>query len=490
MIEGTAIPLTQGDPRVLSEASRRELLDIYNQYRDMSNEILKRAIVEHDRIDLLATLILGYQVSPMHLALLQFQCKHKKSLQLAFRGAGKSTICTVTKVIHYLLKDPNLRICLASKSSTNSEGFLKEIKDHFENNERLEEVFGPYFDPRRVTKWDNREIEILPRTKHTKESSVTCVGVEGTIVSKHYDVIISDDLVDEDNSRTKHMRDKTKTWFYQTLDPCLMPPHPRVEHRGEHHILGTRYHFDDLYGHLMDKEFKDCKQIIPSEDEEGRSPWPEMYPPEWFAEKKENSGTIIYSAQYLCDTQSMKGEVFQYDDCQIIEDKDIPTQLNIYQGIDLAITEKSKNDQYADVVIGRDRAHNIYLMDYYLGHISYPKQLEQAKEFYGRWDPVRAGVESNAYQAAFCQSIKHEDKDYRFVPIYTDKDKMTRAWKLSSVFEAKRVFFRKNMAKLIDQFVLFPSYRFKDGFDAFDIAFRASSKRRRRSGRSHEPGLI
>lgn len=490
MREGNVISLLEGNPDTLQNAGRGELLDLFEHYRSMSNELIRRAVLEQDRIDLLAVLVLGYEVAPIHLAMLRFQMQNPRSLQLAFRGAGKSTTCTVTKCIHYLLKDPNFRICLASKSTGNSQGFLKEIKAHFENNAKLETIFGPYFDPRRVTKWDNSEIEVLPRTKHTKEASITCVGVEGTIVSKHYDVIISDDLVDEDNSRTKYMRDKIRTWFYQTLDPCLMPPDPDVPHRGDHHILGTRYHYDDLYGQLMEHEFKGCHLVIPALDEHERSPWPEMYPPEWLLEKKENAGTLIFNAQYQCDTSAMKGEVFHYDDCQVVDDNDIPGGLRLFQGIDLAVTEKSLNDQFADVVIGLDRSKNIYVMDCYLGHIGWAAQLRQALEFYAKWDPIRGGVESNAYQDSFRQALLEEDKDYRFISINTDKDKMTRAWKLQPLFEGRRVYFRKNMTKLIDQFVLFPSHRFKDGLDAFDIAIRTSKRKRKRPRREYEPGLI
>jgi len=484
------IPLIRGNPEVLDNACREDLIDMYVHYRSMSNELLRRVIVEHNRIDILASVILGYDVVPHHLAMMRYQFMHPKTLQLAFRGAGKSTTCTIAKAIFYLVKDPNLRICLASKSTGNSQGFLKEIKGHFENNQRFEEVFGTYFDPHKVAKWDNSEIEILPRTRHSKEASITCVGVAGTIVSKHYDIIISDDLVDEENSRTRHMRDKTRTWFYKTLDPCLMPPDSNIPHRGEHHVLGTRYHYDDLYGHFIENELKNRHQIIPGLDENGNSPWPELYPPEFFHEKKENSGTIIFNAQYQCDTEAMKGEVFEFDDCQIINEDEIPPNLRIFMGTDLAVTEKNQNDQFASVVIGKDRNQNIYILDAVMAHLGWSAQLRAWFTMYDEWDPIRAGVETNAYQDVFRQAIKEADKDYRVVPIFTDKDKMTRAWKLQPIFEGKRVFFRRGMDKLRDQFVLFPNHKLKDGFDAFDLANRTSMKKRKRPRRRYEPGVI
>lgn len=476
-------------PTHLASASRRELMDLHAHYRQMGREWIRREILYHDRIDILAKLILGYDVQPFHLVMMQFQFVHPKSLQLAFRGAGKSTICTVTKCIHLLLKDPNLRIILSSKTTSNAKGFLKEIKSHFESNQRLADHFGVYYDPSRVSKWDDSEIEIVPRTRFSKEPSISCCGVDSTIVSRHVDIIISDDLVDEENTRTQYMRDKARTWYYQTLDPCLEPPDLSVPHRGEHHHLGTRYHYDDLYGHLLKNDLAKAYQVIPALDEQERSPWPEKYPPEWFQEKKEKAGLVIFNAQYQCDTEAMRGEVYQYDDCQIVNDSDVPDGLRVYMGVDLSVGEKERNDQFAIVVIGEDISGNVYVLDRFAGFLRFSQQLEKFDEIYRKHDPILAGIEVNAYQKVFYQEVKEMDSEYRVTPIYTDQDKLTRAWKLSPMFENKKMFFRKGMNDLIDQLVLFPNHPLKDLWDALDLAVR-TRRRKKRKRRESEPGLI
>lgn len=479
-----------GDAKKINMFERSELLSILEQHKRLKNELIKRKILEEDRIDILATEILGYEIHRHHMALLRWQFKHPDNLQLVFRGAGKSTVATITKVIHLLLKNPNLRILIASKTIGQAEAFLKEIKSHFENNVRLAEIFGLYYDPRRVSKWDNREIEVLPRTHITKEASITCVGVEGAIVSKHYDVIICDDLVDEDNSRTAHMRDKIKTWYYSTLDPTLEPPDPKVPHRGEVHRLGTRYHYEDLYGHLMANELKDHTQVIPALSPEGKSPWPEKYPPEWFANKRKKSGVIIFNAQYQCDTEAMKGEVFRYDDCQYIEQKDIPGDLKYFMGIDLAISQEESADHFAIVVIGIDKDKNRYIVDFFDGQLRFADQTKKIINFYKKYDPIRTCLETNAYQKAQYQQLKDDNKDIRITPFSQHKDKTTRAWKLTPLFEEKRMFFKKtgNMHLLVEQLVLFPNFRYKDLFDALDLAVNASRFRKRRKRK--EPGVI
>lgn len=842
MVAASVTPILKGKTKQLETAERSELITYFRQYKSMHDEWLRRQVLEHDRIDLLASEILGYQVLPFHLSLLRYQFMHRESMQLAFRGSGKSTMCTITKSIHYLLKNSNLRILIASKSLANAQGFLKEIKGHFENNEDLARIFGEYYDPRRVNKWDSSEIEVLPRTKHAKEASITCVSVEGTIISKHYDVILSDDLIDEDNSRTQTMRDKVKTWFYSTLEPTLEPPDSFVPHRGEHHRLGTRFHFADLYGHWIENELKDHHRYVRALDEKGRSPWPEKFPPSWFKEKRRKSGMIIFNAQYQChsddtefltedgwklfedikderlatynlmtgelnhqipkkrikefyegnllyikskkvdafvtpnhqmickpqdypskenwnlidagrlsekisgrtrrvlfpsrvewkgeeksvakieqgwredrwgagiwdeyskihhgprdieldvflrflgffisegssseksrgelslsqdegsvlnsmretlgemklgvkeygdsgeniklyfrhirlydwlrdnvktkssdariprevfklskrqlmiifsslvagdghivkykkghsyqytttskqladdvseiglmigydssvaktkdkywrvclrraigngitesqieevpysgnvvcfkvpngtlitrrngkilisgncDTEAMKGEIFQYDDCQLVNDDDIPDGLKIFMGVDLAISEDEKADHFAIVVIGMDSNKNRYVIDWYDGQLRFNQQTKKIKKFYRKYDPIKCCIETNAYQKAQYQNLKDDDKDIRLKPVHQDKDKIARAWKLTSLFEDKKMFFKKagGVNLIIEQLVLFPNFRYKDLFDALDLAV-IGSKLKRKKKRRKEPGLI
>lgn len=478
----------------IRKADRGQLESYYRDVSNSNNAWIRKQVLEYNRIDILAIEVLGKQIEPFHLALLKYQFEHPENLQLCFRGAGKSTVCTEIKTIHLLLKNPNLRILIASKTLQNACGFLKNIKAHFETNTRLEEIFGKYYDPRRVGKWDEREIEVLPRTIVAKEASVTCIGVEGTVVSKHYDVIISDDLVDEDNSRSKLQRDKTRTWFYNTLMPTLEPPDQEIEHRGEHHMLGTRYHYDDLYGHLIDNELKEHHQIIPALDVNGRSPWHKKFPPKWFAERRKRSGLIIFNCQYQCDTEAMKGEIFQYDQCQQISEEDWPDyrNLRVFMGVDLAISESESADKFAIVVIGltKDRSA-YYVLDYYENQLRFKSQTKKILEYYRRWKPIRCSIETNQYQAAQYQNLKEENPDIRLKKVQTDKDKITRAWKLSAIFEDNKVFFRKGIQSLlIEHMVLFPNHKYKDLFDAFDLAVQASKMKRKRRRRENEPGVM
>lgn len=496
------IPLIRGAAKKLDRLERSDLITAYEQSRTTSNEWLKHQILDNNRIDILATEVLGYKLQPFHLAMQRFQFLHPKSLQLSFRGGGKTTSCTVTKAIHYICKNRNITILLGSESKSNSVGFLTEIKGHLENNERLIEMFGRFYDPNVVPKWADSEIVVVGRTKHPKESTITCIGVDSSITSKHFDVLLTDDLVTDENARTPHMRQRTKTWYYKTYRPLLHPPNDSEEHRGEHHHLGTRQHFDDLYGHLQENELADHTQIIPALDELENSPWPEEYPPDYFREQRRDMGIILFNCQYMCDTESMKGEIFQYDDCHEVKDEEYPaaSDLKVYMGVDLSADEKERkrNARFAIAVIGIRGSipkddYWVYLLDYYDDHLRPTRQAAKVLEFYDKWSPIRTGIESNQYQDTFRVNVKKQRPNMRVVKIETKIDKVTRAWRLAPLFENDRAFFRKGVhAKAIEQLVLFPGGKYKDFFDAYDHAVTAAKRRRKKKRPSdrQEVGLI
>jgi hypothetical protein len=220
----------------ISTGGGGDLISALTQIRGMKREILRREVLEAGRIDLLATRLLGYELRPFHREMLDFQSVTGTALQLAPRGFGKSTVLTIARAVYEILRNPNIRILIASNTQLQSEVFLREIKFHLAVNARLLDAFGRWQDE---SKWDLREIMVAPRTSSAKEATVTCVGVGGPVASRHYDLIIADDLVDEENARTEVQREKVRTWYYKTLVPCLEPD-------GRLFVLGTRYHFLDL----------------------------------------------------------------------------------------------------------------------------------------------------------------------------------------------------------------------------------------------------
>lgn len=481
--------------RPVETANRTQLLGFLEQTVETRNEWIRRMVLKHNRIDILAEYVLGYTVVPnIHFKIMKHQFQFRDgNLILVYRGAGKTTVGTITKCIHYILKNRDVKILIGSKTAQNASDFLKEIKQHFESNERLREIFGDFVGDNR---WDNTCIEVSGRSRPMKEPTIMTVGIEGAVASKHYHVIIADDLVDEENSRTLTQRQKIIDWYYKMLSPCLLPPDPKNPDQGNMHHLGTRFHYEDLYGHLTEVgpdgsggQLKKKTLVIPAIGADGSSPWPERHPPEWFEEKRRNFGIIRFNSQYQCDTEAMKGQIFRYDDCQVLPDSKWPRELLNFNGTDLAIGEKEQNDMFADVVIGRDKSGGIYVQDFFEGQRRFHEQTKIIVEMYNKWKCTRGAIEANAYQAAQWHELRRLHPDVNIRPVITMKDKVSRAHQLTSRFETKKVFFKEGQHHLIEHLVLFPGHRYKDLFDAFDLAILASEVRMKKQ-RKVEPGLL
>lgn len=479
----------------LSNLGRHDLLALYEQNRNMYYEWIRRLVIQGHRIDVLAEVVLGYSIEPHHMRMLKHQYQNLWSLVLVWRGAGKTTACDIVFCIFLVIINPNIRILIASKTAENAKDFLKEIKQHFEANEMLRDIFGDFVGD---NQWDASAIEVKGRTKPFKEPTINTIGVEGAVASKHYDVIIADDLVDEENSRTQYQREKMLNWFYKMLLPTLEPPSDTDPFTGRLHFLGTRYHYEDLYGHIMEEqpdgtggELADAAMIIPLVRPDGQTEWPDKFPPS-VVKRLQGMGKIRFNTQYNCNCDLMKGRIFNYDHCRVVNRSDVPDYDDLikYQGVDLAISEKTDADMFAQVVIGIDpKDMFVYVLAYQEAQLRAPAQTDAIIKFARKYKPVRTGIEANAYQASKIHEVKKEAPELNPVPIFTIKDKITRAWNLvGKVFENGRIHFIKGQDSLIDHIVLFPEHRYKDLFDALDIAVSSSEQRIRKKRR--EPKLL
>lgn len=478
--------MTTGGP------DRQVLIQEVERSQAETDAWLRYQITENDRVDILAREILGYEVQPFHFALMRYQLRNRESLQLAFRGAGKSTVLTVCFCLYAIAKNPNVRICIASKTEGYSKSLLREIKQHLQENEGFRRVFGDLVGD----KWDETAIIVRTRTRPAKEPTLTVVGIGGQLVGNHFDIVIGDDLVDEDNARTPHMRERVKTWFYKVLHPTL-EPHARL------HIIGTRYHYDDLYGHLQRNELKDHTQIIRALDDRGRSPWPAKYSAEYFKKKRDAIGTIIFASQYQCDAEAMRGEIFQWDWIDWVEADAVPEKLRYVGGVDLAIKQSKEADKFARVTVGVDVLGHVWVVGAFTTHLTFTGQTADILKWWrsgfdGATSPpmrgdstaVEIGIEVNAYQDAQYQKLKEDEPTIRLVPVHTLKDKVTRAMKLSAYFEAGKVHFVKGLHDLAEQLVVFPSGEWKDLFDALDLAVTVAFRRRRRRRERGKVGVL
>jgi predicted phage terminase large subunit-like protein len=413
-------------------------------------------------------------------------------MDLAPRGHGKSTVGDVDYCITTILRNPDIRIMIGSKTQTQAEAFLKEIRTHFEQNQTLIRVFGDWHTGRDNV-WNDREFTVNKRTTIKKEATVTALGASGAVISKHFDMIIGDDIVGLENARTERQRANLKEWFYSSLLPTLEPD-------GEIHILGTRYNPLDLYEDLIKSGSYavNIQQAISVVDGKECSLWEDKFSLERLKQIRADSGKIIFNMQYQNDTELAKGKIFKaqyfkyYDEYKLdydfqsakiclknSEGIDVWKKVRVYMGADLAISESENenNDYFVLMMVGVDDENNVYVLEYVKERLSFNAQLTTTISYGRNKYPMveRVGVETNQYQKALAQELRRLSL-LPVININTTKDKVTRAMRRSANFENGKVFFRAGMDDLEECLLLFPEVDHDDLFDALDHAMTVADK--------------
>ncbi|GAB4337126.1 MAG: hypothetical protein Kow0099_10450 [Candidatus Abyssubacteria bacterium] len=404
--------------------------------------------------------LLGYETAAVHRRMAA-SVGADRSLTLAPRGFGKSTLLSIVRCVFEIARNPDIRILLASNTQPQAEGFIREIRGHLERNSLFRAAFGDFIGP----KWTDKELIVRPRTRIAKEPTIYATGVGGAVISRHFDLIICDDIVDEENSRTEFQRERLTTWFFKVLLPCLEP-------HGQLALVGTRYHYRDLYGHLLESGFAPSTIIRAIRD--GQSAWPEKFPLTRLEQIRRDAGTIIFNAQYQNDTEAMKGAVFKEEWLRFCDQP--PGSLRIYQGVDLSVGMGAMSDFFAIVTIGLDAWGNIYVLDCYQARLSFRQQSAAIIDRFMRFNPIRVAIESNAYQAVQADFLRDLGLP-RITKAYVATDKLTRAWKLSALFEDGRVYLPPSMRELTEQLLAFPQCDHDDLIDALDLAVSIASSR-------------
>ena len=431
-------------------------------------------------------------LQPLHANIIHNVSDNQASMDLAPRGHGKSTIGDVDFCITKVLRNPDIRIMIGSKTQTQASAFLKEIRTHFEQNVNLIRIFGDW-KKSRDNVWTDKEFTVNRRTVIKTEATVSALGASGAVVSKHFDIIIGDDLVGFENARTEAQRKVLKEWFYSSLYPTLEPD-------GEIHILGTRYSPMDLYEDLIkSKNYKvNVQQAITIKDGQEVSLWESKFSLEKLRSIREEAGLIIFNMQYQNNTELAKGKIFKYKYFKHFEEYEVDYALNrvrvkvldaqgvpfwipvrIYMGADLAISEDetSNNDYFVLTVIGVDKNKNVYVLDYLKERLSFNAQLNAILDYGRNKFPMveRIGVETVQYQKSLAQEIRRLSL-LPVINIQTSKDKVTRAMRRSALFENGKVFFRIGMDDLEECLLLFPEVDHDDLFDGLDFALTVADQ--------------
>ncbi|MBU2052494.1 hypothetical protein KKH13_04795 [Patescibacteria group bacterium] len=151
---------------------------------------------------------------------------------------------------------PNMRVLVASYVISNAEKMIGLIRKTYENNPALQILF-PEVIPINFnkTRWSN-ESACISRSENFTESTFESAGIGGASISRHYDLIIEDDLVyaKKDDLSGKELQpgqeDMDKAIGWHKLSHSLLVPgkHTRI------YNIGTRWAKHDLVDYIWTNE--------------------------------------------------------------------------------------------------------------------------------------------------------------------------------------------------------------------------------------------
>lgn len=403
----------------------------------------------------------------------QYRNGNTNLLLLMPRGTFKSSVVTISFALQAVLHDPNVRILLDSETFSKSKAFLAEIKGHLGSNEEYREIFkvihGVYPDQgkKKDMLWSDSQLNLACRNKPRKEPTFSCAGIDVTKNGMHYDLIIFDDLHSENNVTNKEQIDKVKDHWrlsYSLLDPGK----PQI-------IIGTRWHFDDLYQLILDEQRDEFNILVRRAiKEDGTAFFPTRLPLDVLQSIKQKQGTAHFSKQYMNEPLDDETATFKHRDFKYKEWNDIK-DIPINWGIAVDPSEKGEYSDYAALVVGgMDYQRNLYIRHITRAKFTYSEIINEIFKLYAQFLPRRIAIETVFQQKTIMHELNNEQKRRgTWLPIEEikkrDTNKEERIKALAPFYEFGHIFHVKGTPHLDDyeyELLKFPYAKHDDVVDA------------------------
>jgi len=368
-------------------------------------------------------------------------------LDLWSRAHYKSTIITFALTIQNILRNPEETFGIFSHTRPIAKSFLVQIKREFEINTFLQGLFPDVlyqFPHKEAPRWSLDDGIIVKRKGNPKESTVEAWGiVDSQPTSKHYGVMVFDDVVTRESVSTPEMIAKVTEAFSLSLN--------LGKSGGKKRYIGTRYHYSDTYKSILDKGTA-IPRIYPATDNGEFDGKPVLLTQAEFDQKCIDMGPYVAGAQLLLNP--LADSVMNFKLSWLVRYKtfDKNGRSNFYILVDPAGEKKKTNDYTVIVVIALNSDNNYYLVDGVRDRMNLTERTECLFAFHKKWRPVRVGYEKYGMQSDI-EHIKYvqEQLNYRFhvEPLAGGMAKNDRIRRLVPAFEQGR-FYIPNRLMFVD----------------------------------------
>ncbi|MCK5020180.1 MAG: phage terminase large subunit [Candidatus Peribacteraceae bacterium] len=411
-------------------------------------------------------------------------------LDLWARAHYKSSIITFAKTIQDVLAshgegvegEKELTFGIFSHIRPIAKGFLRQIKNEFESNRLLLRLFPDVlyeFPKRDSPKWSEDDGLVLKRKSNPKEATIEAWGVvDGQPTGKHFDVLIYDDVIERRSTNSPEMLKKALEAWELSLN--------LGSRRARYRYIGTRYHYNDTYKTIMDRQAA-IPRIYPATQDGTVNGKPVFLTKEELSGKLRAMGRYTFSSQMLQNPVPDSEQTFKREWIQYFE-PDPNIECNKYMVVDPADSKRKGSDYTAIIVYGLGADENIYIFDIYRDKFSLTERAKLIFDLHRKWKPLTVGYEKSGLQTdiSFIRELMRVyTYHFNLVAITPHKSKEGRIKSIMPYFESKRIFlpntswktnFESKTLDVVQQFIneeylCFPVSAHDDVLDALAYMF-------------------
>ena len=358
-------------------------------------------------------------------------------LDLWSREHGKTSIITFGLTIQDILRDPEVTIGIFSHTRPIAKAFLRQIMRELETNRILHAAFPDVLwgmDTKQSPKWSEDDGLIVRRKSNPNEATVEAWGlVDGQPVSKHFRVLLYDDIVVQASVTTPDMIAKTMARLEESYSLGVTPG-------GIRRFAGTRWHFNDAYKTIIERGTVKAREhpgrVGGTEDGESVY-WDE----ETHVEKRRDMGPYVYAAQILLNPKADAMQGFRREWLRTYQ-KIRPDTLNWYLCVDAASSKKRGSDYTAMWAVGLGADGNYYCVPEVRDRLNLKERGDRLFALHRKYRPKQVRYEKYGLMS----DIEHyqgrmETENYRFTitEVAGQTSKQDRIKRLIPAFEAGRM---------------------------------------------------
>lgn len=340
------------------------------------------------------------QIAPMHGEWQDFISANDNALIIGHLESGKSQQITVGRVLWEIGHNPDIRIVILSKTSTIAAKFLSSIKKYIETSEEYRRVF-PHIKPGGI--WTDSAITV-ERPGFGKDFTVQCVGLGGAPQGARVDLLVMDDILDFENTRTGEQRVKV----YQFLKSDLFGRARRIWG------LANAYHPRDAF-HVLEKEGWPLKRFPVIDKLTGVSNWIARFTQELIDKLRFKLGPLEFARKMLCEARDDGDSRFKREWIELAlrrgygkviglgVDKPWPPGYKCVFGVDLNVQQHDGADLACITALIIHPNEDRELLDIESGRWGGPDTFKRVLAMARRWNPHVILVENNGAQDFFLQ---------------------------------------------------------------------------------------